>query len=213
MIRRDLLFGELAYAERLVEQELAERYATSRTPIREALQRLASAGFLETPPSGGYVPRRMNARDVREIYELRLVLEPAAARLAVDRISDEQLHELRRLAEASERALHDHRPGELPELNTQFHGLLAEASGNATLARLLGTITERLISHQVFATGDREGQAELISGHGAIVDALAARDTEAAAQAVEGHLEGARTALMVALPQLTRSAPARGSDP
>ncbi len=200
VIRRDLLFGELADADRLVEQELAERYTASRTPIREALQRLAIGGFLRTMAGGGYVPRRMSPRDVREIYELRLLLEPQAARLAVEHVTDGQLQELRGLSEASRAALREERPGALPELNTRFHGRLAEASGNGTLARLLRTITERLIAHHIFATGDHERQTELVAGHGAIVDALSARDADAAASAVGRHLEEARMILIATMP-------------
>ena len=195
-IRRDLLFGDLANSPRLAEQELAERYRMSRTPVREALQRLALAGFLASGPGGGYLPHRISARDMREIHEVRILLEPLAARLAVQHITIDQEAILSSLNQAGTSALHSKIPSELSKIDAEFHSVLAAASGNATLARVLAAITDRLAAHQIFAPGDHDGQAQLIAGHEDIVMALRARDENAAANAVASHLENARVFLV-----------------
>jgi DNA-binding GntR family transcriptional regulator len=194
-IRRDLLFGDLANSPRLAEQELAKRYRMSRTPVREALQRLALAGFLASGPGGGYLPHRVSARDLREIHELRILLEPLAARLAVHHMTTEHEAYLSRLSQEGKTALHSRKASELPKLNAEFHSVLATASGNATLARVLAAITDRLAAHHVFATGNHDGQDQLITGHEEIVSAIRARDEDAAAKAVTSHLENARHVL------------------
>jgi DNA-binding GntR family transcriptional regulator len=191
-IRRDLLFGDLANSPRLAEQELAKRYRMSRTPVREALQRLALAGFLSSSPGGGYLPHRISARDMREIHELRILLEPLAARLAVHHMTAEQEAALGRLSQAGTSALNSRVPTELPKIDAEFHSALAAASGNATLARVLAAITDRLAAHHSFTLGDHDGQAQLVAGHEDIVRALRARDENGAANAVASHLENAR---------------------
>jgi DNA-binding GntR family transcriptional regulator len=198
-IRRDVLFGDLAAAPRLAEQELAQRYRMSRTPVREALQRLAVAGFLESNATGGYIPHKVSARDVREIYELRMLLEPLAAQLAVDHVSPEQATRLDFLSRAGWSAVQSKNELELPQLNAEFHSILATASGNATLARVISAITDRLAAHHIFATGDEERQSHLVTGHGEIVAALRAADRNAAAAAVASHLEYARDILVMNL--------------
>ena len=198
-IRRDLLFGDLATAPRLAEQELARRYRMSRTPVREALQRLALAGFLAFGPGGGYFPHKVSARDVREIYELRILLEPLAARLAVEHMTPEQQLALTGLTHSGLLAVQSKKPSELPKLNAEFHSILATASGNATLARVLSAITDRLAAHHIFATGDDARQSHLITGHGEIVAALSAKNADAAAAAVASHLEYARDVLVASL--------------
>ncbi len=198
-IRRDLLFGDLATSRRLGEQELAQRYSMSRTPVREALQRLALAGFLASGPAGGYLPHKVSARDVREIYELRILLEPLAARLAIEHMTVEQEDALNSLTKAGALALQSKNERELPKLNAEFHSILAAASGNATLARVLSAITDRLAAHQIFATGDHERQSHLVNGLAEIVASLQAKDREAAASAVASHLEYARDILVASL--------------
>ena len=195
-IRRDLLFGDLASSPRLAEQELAKRYRMSRTPVREALQRLALAGFLASGLGGGYLPHKVSARDLREIHELRILLEPLAARLAVKHMTTEHEAALTRLSRDGTLALRSGKPSELLKLDAEFHSLLATASGNATLARVLAAITDRLAAHHIFSTGNRDGQPQLITGHEEIVSALRARDEDAAAKAVASHLEHARNILV-----------------
>lgn len=194
-IKRDLLFGDLATSPRLAEQELAKRYSMSRTPVREALQRLALAGFLAPGPGGGYLPHKFSARDLREIYELRILLEPLAARLAVKHMTTEQEASLGSLSQAATSALHSTVVSELSKLDAEFHSVLASASGNSTLARVLAAITDRLAAHRIFASGNLDGKSQLITGHEDIFSALRARDEDAAAKAVASHLENTRNIL------------------
>jgi DNA-binding GntR family transcriptional regulator len=198
-IRRDLLFGDLATSPRLAEQELAERYRMSRTPIREALQRLALAGFLASGPGGGYLPHKLSARDVREIYELRILLEPLAARLAVKYMTAEQENSLDSMIQAGTLALQSNKRSELPRLDADFHSALARASGNATLAQVLAAITDRLAARHLLATGEHDAHSQLITGHTEIVSALRARDEDAAARAAASHLETVRNILVTNL--------------
>lgn len=175
-------------ADRLVEQELAERLAMSRTPVREALHRLALMGYIEPSSGGGYVTRRFAARDVREHYELRALLEPQAAALAA-----------RRDPEAIERALAAPVIAEQDQSdlgNARFHTAVAELSGNRALTRVVATIARRLASLRIYAQGDEEEQRRLAAGHDEVVRAIRFREPDGAARAMAEHLAFARDLLL-----------------
>lgn len=188
-IRRELMGGpEMGSADRLVEQELAERLAMSRTPVREALHRLALMGYIEPSPVGGYVTHRFAARDVREHYELRALLEPQGAALAAQRDP-----------EAIERALATPVIAQRDQSdlgNARFHTAVAELSGNRALARVVATIARRLASLRIHAQGNEEEQRRLAVGHDAVVEAIRSREPEAATRAMTEHLAFARDLLL-----------------
>jgi DNA-binding GntR family transcriptional regulator len=181
-IRRDLLSGAWPRGQVLFEQALAEQLRMSRTPVREALHRLALAGMIEPAPGGGYVRRGSTPRDVREHGELRLLLEPEAAALAARRGGA-------RLAEALERDLAG-QPGPEPARNMRLHVAIADASGNDVLAGLIRTLNERVAVHEIHAGRDAASDA----GHRAILEALRDGDPEAAAAAMHEHLESVQRA-------------------
>lgn len=186
-LRHELLpGGSLHGAERLVERELADRFAMSRTPVRDALRRLAIAGIVEPLAGGGYTRRRVTLREVEELHELLSLLEPVAVHMAAGRepaVVDALLaSEAVTARDAS------------PTANTRFHVAVAEASGNLVLARVVATLNERLAAeHQLVEPNDDPD--ELASGHDHIVDWLRRQDPEGAAAAMRRHIDLGREVL------------------
>ncbi|HZO96980.1 MAG TPA: GntR family transcriptional regulator [Gaiellaceae bacterium] len=171
-IRDELLTrGPLAFGGRLAEEQLARRLAMSRTPVRDALRRLAVAGLVESAPGGGYLPRRPRPRDVREEYELRALLECRAAALAASR-PREAADELER-AEAEGR---------------DFHLAVAHASGNEALARSIGTLRERALVHSLASSTSVHELERLREGHRAVRTAIRACDAPDAERRMAEHL-------------------------
>lgn len=145
MLRAEILSCELAPGTRIVEGDLAERLGMSKTPVRKALSMLMHEGFVEVLPRHGYRVTEVSLADVQQIYELLLIVEPAAAELAASNATPEQLQEMRRLVEDGG----DQPFEEQVERVLQFHEILAEASGNARLAVVLSSLMdemERLMS-------------------------------------------------------------------
>ena len=137
-LKQDILHCELRPGQDVYEGQLAERYGVSKTPIREALNTLRQEGYVQVMPRRGYRISPVSVQDVQHIFHVRLLLEPSAAELAAQRISGEQLAELRRLAQ--------HRSGqsrsERMATNRPFHLAVAEASGNPRLATFIGRLLE-----------------------------------------------------------------------
>jgi DNA-binding GntR family transcriptional regulator len=180
-IRHELLSGRWSPEERLTEEQVARRLSISRTPAREALQRLVLMGSLDSVPGGGYAQRTLNARAVREHCELRLLLEPEAAALACAR----DRPELATLLETKDLR----RPALDPARDMRFHVAIAEVSGNEVLAGLVRTLNERAAIHRLYGHGlDTRLRDRLEDGHAQVVVALEARDPAAAFSAMSDHL-------------------------
>jgi DNA-binding GntR family transcriptional regulator len=172
-IRDELLArGPRAFGGRLVEQQLADELAMSRTPVRDALRRLAANGLIEIAPGGGgYVARRPRLRDVREEYELRRVLEGAAAALAAARGATLPAEAL-----AGD--------GTAPD-ESRFHLAVADASGNEVLARTIAAVIGRSSVHRRDGATKPEEHTE---DHAAILSAVRRGDPAAAEAAMDEHL-------------------------
>lgn len=201
-LRQRILNGSLPGGTRLFEVALAEELGISRTPIRDALSRLASEGLLDRAPSGGFVVRSFAVRDVVDTIELRGVLEGTAARLAAERGAPPNL-----LAEAHEilrkiDALFSGQSFDMEQyssLNTQFHALLAQMSQSAVLIREIDRITSLPFASPSAFLDDQSRQAELIKTlstaqeqHRAIVDAIGAREGFRAESLAREHARAAR---------------------
>ena len=182
-LRAALLAGSFPYGQRLVEEQLAERFNTSRTPVREALRRLEGDGHVQRDRAGGVRPNAPRVSARRELYAVRTVLEDLAVRTADPEqlvpLHDEWL-ELR-----SER---DETP-DFVHADEAFHEALAHASGNAATERYLHDINERIrvIRIHDFTTVDRIETT--IEEHLEILDALRAGKQDAAAALMRVHIE------------------------
>jgi DNA-binding GntR family transcriptional regulator len=192
-LKQAILSGEIGEGESLVESVLAERFEVSRTPVREALTRLEHDGLVERRDRGLEV-RSRSPEEILDIYETRIVLEAKAAAVACERRTDFDLMRLRQLLERGEalRDAADVDPDVLAEHNREFHGAVWRASRNESLIDLLDRLNLHLMRYPrtTLSADGRWGRA--VVEHRALVDALAARDGERAAEIAAQHFVEAR---------------------
>jgi DNA-binding GntR family transcriptional regulator len=184
--------GALFASRRLIEADLADRLNMSRTPVREALHRLALIGILEAAPGGGYVPRRFTRREIRDQYELRILLEPLAAESAAALSDDVRLPAL---VDATDLVTNE----VSAEANTRFHKAIGHLGGNRSLARIIDQAVDRLSREGVHARGSTQDQGRLAEGHDTVVQAIRLGDGPGAAMAMQGHLRLALDILMLSM--------------
>ena len=196
-LKRAIVRGDIHEGTFLSESEIMGRFGVGRTPFREACNRLSQEGLLEVAPRRGYLVPRLTFHGVREGFELRLILEGAAAELAAVRATEEDIHELERLAKrpaARDRAASVER---IVEANRKFHLRLAKTTRNSEIVRLLESVLERaervMYVEMRFAPFEAE-QFELL--HEPIVEALSRRDPAAARAAVLRDIEQAQSATL-----------------
>ena len=195
VLRSEVLSCTLAPGTRIVEGEIAERLGMSKTPVKKALGMLIHEGFVEVRPRHGYRVTDITLADVQEIYQLRQVVEPAAAELAATNATPEQLQQLRALVEDHADDTYDDRAAKV----IRFHEILAEASGSTRLAAILGNLldeTRRLLSLGL----DIEQSVNLQAGeHRELLDALLKGNHHIARQIAEQQVETGRMRMFEAI--------------
>lgn len=180
--------GELAPGQRLIETELAERLGMSRTPVREALQRLEAHGIVARDGRSLRVAM-LDHDQLGELYEVRSHVEGLAAKLAARHAAPEEIVLLRQMVEEDRARVDD--PQALAQCNRQFHGMLHRASHNRYLAQMLDSMRRSmvLLSSTTLARPGRG--ASSVAEHDRIVAAIETRDEAAAQAAAEGHISNA----------------------
>lgn len=182
--------------EFLSEQEIADRIGVSRTPIREALLMLAAEDLVELVPKRGARVAPLTAREIRELMELRGIVERYAARqlIAEDRAP---VRELRELLVRQAGLTGPEQSREFIAVDHLFHATLVSGVGNGLLDRHYDGLRSRQVRSGVVALYNRQGrQGTVLDEHRAIADALAAGDAEAACAAIDAHLGSTLTVLL-----------------
>jgi DNA-binding GntR family transcriptional regulator len=194
-LRQAILHGEMAPAQRLVENELAEQFGVTRASIRAALIDLEAQGLVERIRNRGSRVRVVTVEEAVAITECRMVLEGLCAAKAATLASDEQLAELTELGTAMTKAVADGEPVTYSELNQELHARVREFSGQQTAVDLLERLNAQLVRHR-FQLALRPGRPQhSLSEHLAMIEAIRSRDPQAAEKAVRAHLAGVIEAL------------------
>ena len=183
-----ILNGSFADGERLDEVQLAERFAVSRTPLREALQRLATSGLVEQIPRRGVFVRQPGPVELVEMFEVMAELEAACARFAAMRITEDALAELRATNERCQHALDARESDDYYRENERFHAILYQQSGNSFLAQESRRLHRRLMPFRRLQLRVRGRLRQSMDEHEAIVEALERGDAAAAAEATRAHV-------------------------
>jgi DNA-binding GntR family transcriptional regulator len=181
--------GELPPGARLIETELAERLGVSRTPVRQALSRLEAQGIAAMDARGGLVVATLDYDQLGELYAVREMAEALAARLAARHASPSEIDLLREFVEA-DRGRTD-QPDALIQSNKVFHAQLHRASHNRYLIQTLASMRRSLSLLSGTTLTDPGRGIQSVEEHAAIVDAIAARDEDAAEAAARRHIVNA----------------------
>lgn len=198
-IRKAILGGVLAPGEQLVERVLADQLGVSKTPVREALRSLEASGLLESYPSRGVVVRQANAKLVEDLYEYRLLLEPAAVRMAVPHQDPGVLMKLQKKLDLGQQLGEENNLSELSRLNRSFHEGLYEECHNELLKSALDGMGDQLAF--VAAAGWRANSSWDTERreHAEILQAVIDGDAVKAGELTYSHIESAWTRLLAAI--------------
>ncbi|MDA5555151.1 GntR family transcriptional regulator [Shimia sp. MMG029] len=188
--------GHLSPGDRLRETELAKRFNISRTPVREAIRLLEADGLVTHLPRVGATIRRLDYSEVMELYEMRVVLECTAARMAARAASDVEIAELSAISEMLAQVGEG---TEASRLNRQFHLALLNAAKNRFLTKSMFNLQKAMLILGRTTLADPERYQNAILEHQAILEALTRRDGEAAETAMHDHIIAGQRARIRAL--------------
>lgn len=188
LIEEQIATGLLRPGMRLDEQELAAEFGVSRTPIREALIQLASAGLVEIRPRRGAIVKELGPHRLCEMFEVMAELEAMCARLAARRITAPEIESLNKAHQACE-AAHDANDADAYYwLNEAFHRAIYTASHNTFLAEQAIALHRQLRPYRRLQLRVRNRIRVSYSEHQGVVDAILAGDAELAAERVRAHV-------------------------
>jgi DNA-binding GntR family transcriptional regulator len=183
--------GEFKGGDRLIEEEVAEKIGVSRTPVREAFGELAAIGLISLKPNHGAIVREFGAKQIRDIYHIRKILEAEATRLAEPHIDHKALQEIREKTQqflnASTRGADW--SGEAMTLDQQFHELLATSSGNERLAEEINRYRTLVQSIREAVGNIQNAQDFALIEHTLIIDLLLDHQGQRAAEVISQHIE------------------------
>lgn len=183
---------EFPPGQNINEKQLSEQFGVSRTPIREALNRLAVEGLLNFIPNKGYSARDLNVTEIVELFEVRLALEIAAFRYAVDRATDAEIDILHQYWQSVGEAYDGMSVSEIAQRDEEFHERLAALSNNQQLLSSIRQIADRIRFCRVIDLENRTRRRPLYDEHIDILNALQNRDAESGAKALKDHIAMSR---------------------
>ena len=199
-IRIRILDGDYAAGSRLREKEVAEELGVSRTPVREAVRRLAAEGLLNVHANRGAEVVRYDRAELGEIFALRATLEGYGARMAAGTDPGPDLEELRRLADEMEMVGPDERVSgrwqEITKLNNEFHRIILDSAGSDRLTSALSPLVHMPIVHQTFRRYTPEGLARSFAHHRELIAAIEAHDPNWAESVMQAHIFHGRAVLI-----------------
>jgi DNA-binding GntR family transcriptional regulator len=200
LLRREIVELRLQPGQRLVERELIERIGVSRTTIREALRQLSAEGLVTTIPQKGAIVAVPSPKEAAEVYEVRALLEGAAAQECAENATEENLRALRDAFGALEQSVAAAEgPALMLDAKNRLYQVIFDGSGNVTIRGILEGLQARiaLLRATTLAAPDRPEQS--VAEIGAIVEAIERRDGKEAAAAASFHVRQAASTLFTQL--------------
>lgn len=189
VLRRLILSGELPPGERLREVAISERLGMSRTPVREAFRTLAAEGLVDLLPNRSVVVSDVNEDDSADVLATLGALEALAGQFACQRMTEEQVEEIRQLQDTLQRQFDMADRVGYVETNRRIHELLVEGSNNASLIVAWRMILPRAERARSLNNLDRRRWAEAVSEHRAILGALIVRDARRLGELMHEHFD------------------------
>ncbi|MBI3976684.1 MAG: GntR family transcriptional regulator [Chloroflexi bacterium] len=198
-LKREIATGALRPGERLQEGRLAARFQVSKTPVREALALLVKEGFVEVMPRSGYVVTPFTLEDIQHLFDLRIILEGAAAELAAQHITAAEIQRLDLHVDSryisGDLDTYDH----IVDENRAFHHQVAVASRNPYLADAVLSLLEKMDRLIYFRLDSNAPPEEMDQEHRRLLDALRHHDPVRAREEMTAAVRNAREGVLTAL--------------
>ncbi|MCR5789689.1 MAG: GntR family transcriptional regulator [Lachnospiraceae bacterium] len=188
-LREGILTGELKPGERLMEIHLAKKLDVSRTPIREAIRMLELEGLVTMVPRKGAEVARISEDDIRDVLEVRKVLDSLAAKLACERITEEEKDALKAAEKEFEDSILTKDARVIAKADVKFHDQILEASKNKRLIQMVGNLADRIYRYRFEYIKDDSSHEQLVREHQAIMRAIFAGDAEQAQEMISAHID------------------------
>ncbi len=195
-LRKGILTGELKPGERLMEIHLANKLGVSRTPIREAIRKLELEGLVTMIPRRGAQVAQITPKSMRDVLEVRKVLDSLAVELACERISPEEVEELKKACMEFEKAVSAGDFDTIAKADVAFHDIIVEATGNIRLVQMVNNLAEQMYRYRFEYIKETAKHVCLVEEHRRILKAIQDKDVVAARQAIVVHIDNQEQSIL-----------------
>lgn len=189
-LKMKIMMGVISPGTRMMEVELAEEMGVSRTPVREAIRKLEKEGMISIEPRRGAYASSLSTQDMVDILEVRQTMEGLAADLATTRFTEDQKRELLEVSEAFNLAVETGDMEQMIILDTNFHHLIVEGTGNKLLAVMVGQLQDMVLRFRYLYYDDFRRAEKMPEEHKEILDAIFNGDPIKAKNAADNHING-----------------------
>lgn len=195
-LQNDILNGLYQPGDNLIETKLSEELGVSRTPIREAIRQLELEGLVQSIPNKGAIVKGISAQDIEDIYTIRMLIEGLAARWAAEKITDEELKELREAVDLEEFYTDRNDVDHLMLFDSRFHDIIFKASKSKPLMHTLSTFHHYVQRARISSFNDPERARLALNEHKAILQAIMDHDAGKAEKLTTVHVRNASMNLL-----------------
>ncbi|WP_426957451.1 GntR family transcriptional regulator [Muricoccus radiodurans] len=198
-LRHDILACRLAPGDTISEAAASARLGLGKAPVRAALARLSEEGLVQALPRRGWVVSLVTIRDIHEVFDLRLLIEPEAARRAAGRVDAEALRKLDAVCACSYRMEDEESTLTFLAANKAFHVAVADLSGNGRLARQVDRLLDESTRMLVLGLRRRDRSGDISHEHHALIEAMALGRAAEAAAIMREQVSASRAMVLAAL--------------
>ena len=195
-LRQAILTGELKPGERLMEIHLANRLGVSRTPIREAIRKLELEGLVIMIPRRGAEVAQITEKSMNDVLEVRRALDALCTELACDRISPEELEELRLACQKFEEMVKTKDLKKIVQADVALHNIIVQATRNQRLVQLINNLSEQMYRYRFEYLKDYSQHEKLVEEHRIIYESIVAKDRDTACKAAKIHIDNQEKAII-----------------
>ncbi|MBR0456360.1 MAG: GntR family transcriptional regulator [Firmicutes bacterium] len=195
-LKMQILKGSIIPGTRMMEVELAEEMGVSRTPIREAIRKLEKEGLVTIEPRRGAYASMISTEDMVEILEVRQDLEGLAAYFAANRMSDEQMAELKEVSNNYNEAVKRGKMEDMIKYDTRFHHIIVESCRNKILVQMIEQLQELVLRFRYIYYDNFRRAENMPEEHEAIVAAISEGDADKARAAADIHIDRLKELVM-----------------
>lgn len=188
-LRKAILTGSLKPGERLMEVHLANKLGVSRTPIREAIRKLELEGLVVMIPRRGAEVAQITEKSLNDVLEVRKALDALSVELACERITEEEIAELKTACEEFEQATKGKDASVIAKADVKLHDIIVQATGNQRLLQLVNNLSEQMYRYRFVYIKDESQHEKLIEEHKEIYESILTRDKERASAAARLHID------------------------
>lgn len=188
-LRQAILTGELKPGERLMEIHLANKLGVSRTPIREAIRKLELEGLVTMIPRRGAEVAQITEKSMNDVLEVRRAMDALCVELACERITQEELEQLKEACDGFEAAVKTKDAKKIAQADVELHDIIVRATGNQRLIQLVNNLSEQMYRYRFEYIKDSSQHERLVEEHRIIYRSIVQKDKETASQAAKTHID------------------------